>query len=70
MSRDGYLLSEKQRRVLLLVAEGWSNEKIGFLLNITSHTVSNHMMNISHKLGTTNRTHSVVMALRRTEIML
>lgn len=70
MSKNGYILTERQRRILLLVAEGWSNKKIGYFLCISPHSVSNHMDNISHKLTTTNRTHSVVVALRRLEIML
>ena len=70
MQNNGYILTERQRRILLLVAEGWTNDKIGFFLNVKPHTVSNHMVNISHKLATANRTHSVVVALRRLEIML
>ena len=48
-------LSEREREVLELVAQGWSNQRIGEQLYISSITVRNHVSHILTKLQLTDR---------------
>ena len=48
-------LSEREREVLELVAQGWSNPRIAEQLFISSITVRNHVSNILTKLQLTDR---------------
>lgn len=48
---DNYELSEREREVLLLVAQGFSSKEIADKLNISVHTVNTHRKNITHKTG-------------------
>jgi two-component system, NarL family, response regulator len=61
----GLDLSEREQRVLELVATGRSNKEIAAALEITEATVKGHMTNILGKLGVTDRTQAVITALRR-----
>ena len=61
----GMHLSDRERRVLELVATGKSNKEIAAALEITEATVKGHMTNILGKLGVTDRTQAVIAALRR-----
>ena len=61
----GMNLSEREQRVLELVATGKSNREIAAALEITEATVKGHMTNILGKLGVTDRTQAVITALRR-----
>jgi len=61
----GMHLSDRERRVLELVATGKSNKEIAAALEITEATVKGHMTNILGKLGVTDRTQAVITALRR-----
>jgi DNA-binding NarL/FixJ family response regulator len=61
----GQDLSEREQRVLELVATGKSNKEIAAALEITEATVKGHMTNVLGKLGVTDRTQAVVTALRR-----
>ncbi|WEK31850.1 MAG: response regulator transcription factor [Candidatus Pseudomonas phytovorans] len=45
------LLSQRERQVLLLLAEGFSSREIAERLHIGSKTVSTHREHIMHKLG-------------------
>jgi DNA-binding NarL/FixJ family response regulator len=58
-------LSEREKQVLLMVADGFSNREIGERLGLTELTVKTHMRSISAKLGARDRTHAVTLALRR-----
>ena len=58
-------LSEREQRVLGLVATGKSNKEIAAALEITEATVKGHMTNVLGKLGVTDRTQAVITALRR-----
>ena len=51
----GYGLTEREREVLALVAEGRSNSQIGAELFITRKTASVHVSNILAKLGVASR---------------
>ena len=58
-------LSEREQRVLDLVATGKSNKEIAAALEITEATVKGHMTNVLGKLGVTDRTQAVITAIRR-----
>jgi DNA-binding CsgD family transcriptional regulator len=51
--------------VLSLAATGNSNKRIGVKLSINEDTVKGHMTSILAKLGASDRTHAVTLALRR-----
>lgn len=48
-------LSQREREVLVLVARGWSNQRIGEHLFISAITVRNHVSHILTKLQLTDR---------------
>jgi DNA-binding NarL/FixJ family response regulator len=58
-------LSERERQVLVLLAEGLSNEEIAAELGIAENTVRNHVRNILEKLGLKNRVQAAVYAVRQ-----
>jgi NarL family two-component system response regulator LiaR len=58
------VLTERERQVLLLVAQGESNKQIGIGLNITERTVKYHVSAILRKLGAANRAEAVQIALK------
>jgi DNA-binding NarL/FixJ family response regulator len=58
-------LSPAEVRVLRLIAEGRSNREIAAHLLTTEDSIKNHVKNILSKLGAHDRTHAVVMALKR-----
>ena len=55
-------LSEREREVLEVMAEGMSNQSIGEKLNISEKTVKTHVSNILAKLGVADRTQAAVYA--------
>jgi len=55
-------LSEREREVLEVMAEGMSNQLIGEKLNISEKTVKTHVSNILAKLGVADRTQAAVYA--------
>jgi two-component system, NarL family, response regulator LiaR len=55
-------LSEREREVLALMAEGLSNQVIGEKLAISEKTVKTHVSNILAKLGVADRTQAAVYA--------
>ncbi len=58
-------LSSREVEVLRLVALGSSNKRIGLTLHVTEDTIKAHMKAILNKLGASDRTHAVTLALRR-----
>lgn len=46
---ENYELSEREREVLILVAQGLSSKEIADKLNISIHTVNSHRKNITRK---------------------
>jgi len=58
-------LTERQREVLRLVAEGHSTKKVAELLGISAKTVEGHKTKLMAKLGLSNRIELVKYALRR-----
>ena len=57
-------LSDREREVLLLVADGLSNPLVGHRLGLSAKTVANHVSNILTKLQVGDRTELVVRARR------
>lgn len=58
-------LSERERQVIALMARGLNNRDIGTALNITESTVKAHINRILSKLGASDRTQGVIVALKR-----
>jgi DNA-binding CsgD family transcriptional regulator len=58
-------LTRREREILPLVAQGHTNREIGSLLDLSPGTVRNLMARLLAKLGARDRTHAVVLALRR-----
>jgi len=66
VSQDPYTqLTERERDVLKLLAEGHSTQEIADMLVITPKTVEGHKTNLMSKLGIHNRIDLVKYALRR-----
>jgi LuxR family quorum sensing-dependent transcriptional regulator len=61
---DRLRLTERERQVLTLLAQGLQLEEIGHRLGIGSETVRTHVRNASDRLGAGNRTHAVAIAIR------
>jgi DNA-binding NarL/FixJ family response regulator len=59
------LLSERELQVLRGVAAGRSNKEIAVELDISEGTVKTHMKSILPKLDASDRTHAVMIALKR-----
>jgi DNA-binding NarL/FixJ family response regulator len=58
-------LTEREREVLRLLADGLSNKRIGQTLYISESTVKFHIRNIIRKLGVSKRTDAVYIASKR-----
>ena len=58
-------LTHREQEVLELLAEGLPNKAIAGRLGISDQTVKFHVASIASKLGATNRTEAVRIALRR-----
>jgi two-component system response regulator NreC len=67
-SYDG--LTSRQREVLILIAEGLSNQDIASRLDISVRTVERHRENIMARLNLHSRTDLVKYALRKGLIQL
>ncbi len=63
-------LSEREVEVLRLMAKGYRNKEIARDLVITEKTAKAHVSNILSKLGASDRTEAVTMALKRHIIKL
>jgi DNA-binding CsgD family transcriptional regulator len=55
--RDSSLLTDRQREVIVLIAQGLSNEEIGQELGISPRTAKAHCDVLRHKLGVPRRRH-------------
>jgi two-component system, NarL family, nitrate/nitrite response regulator NarL len=55
MRREKPLLSDREKEIVQLVAQGFRNREIGEKLFISEQTVKNHLHNIFDKLGVSDR---------------
>jgi DNA-binding NarL/FixJ family response regulator len=58
-------LTPREIDVLRLVGAGNANKEIGAQLSLTEVTIKSHVKNILAKLGASDRTHAVTIALKR-----
>ena len=58
-------LSEREREVLALLADGRPNREIGAILCISEGTVKTHLKHIFGKLGARNRTEAALIGRER-----
>jgi DNA-binding NarL/FixJ family response regulator len=64
--QDSYeLLTEREKEVLQLLAEGKSNKDVAQLLNLSPHTIDSHRTNLMHKLELHNTAELVLYAVRK-----
>lgn len=63
-------LTSREIEVLQCAAQGFGNKEIGDHLGMAANTAKMHLQNISSKLGASDRTHAVTLALRRGIIRL
>jgi DNA-binding NarL/FixJ family response regulator len=57
-------LTERQRQVLRLVAEGLDNAQIAERMGISQRTARSHVSSVLERLGVENRTQAAVAAIR------
>lgn len=57
-------LTEREREVLLLVAQGLANKQVAGRLGISQSTVKAHLANAFHRIGVTDRTSAALWAQR------
>lgn len=63
-ARTGLSVSEREREVLLHVAEGATNQEIAAALHLSPNTVRNHLARIYGRLGARSRLEAVAIAAR------
>ncbi len=63
-------LTGREMEVLQLMAGGLTNKQIALKLGISAHTVKFHVSSIYGKMGTTNRTETVKLGLKKGLILL
>jgi DNA-binding NarL/FixJ family response regulator len=59
-----HTLSDREREVLALVAQGQTNGEIAEKLHVSAHTVRNHVTNILGKLGVSRRVEAATYAIK------
>jgi DNA-binding NarL/FixJ family response regulator len=57
-------LTDREREVLRLLGQGYSNKEIGEALYITEGTAKNHVSSVIEKLGLRDRTQAALWAVR------
>jgi len=64
--QDSYdLLTDREREVLQLLAEGKSNKESATILNLSPYTIETHRQNLMQKLGLHNTAEIVLYAVRK-----
>jgi DNA-binding CsgD family transcriptional regulator len=63
-------LSQRERQILQLLADGRSPDEVADALVISPKTVRNHLSRAYDKLGVDNRTQAILAALQRGDIEL
>ena len=54
-SRERAQLSQREREIIVLIAQGYKNKEIAEKMFITEQTVKNHLHNVFDKLGVSDR---------------
>lgn len=67
---DDHVLTNREREVLRLLAEGVGNKEVAWRLKITEHTVKFHVSSLMAKLGAASRTEVVTQGIRRGYVTL
>lgn len=62
---DRFCLTDLERKILLLVTEGLSNEDISDFCGMAQETVKGHLKSLFRKLDVKNRTEAAVLAVRQ-----
>jgi two-component system, NarL family, response regulator NreC len=64
--QDSYeLLTDREREVIQLLAEGKSNKEVATILDLSTYTVETHRTNLMHKLNLHNTAEIVLYAVRK-----
>jgi two-component system nitrate/nitrite response regulator NarL len=58
-------LTKREQDVVNLVAEGLTNREVAKQLGLTEHTVSNYLLRVYEKLGTSSRVELVLYQLKK-----
>ncbi len=58
------VLSDREREVLLLIAQGYTNKEIGAKLFLSPYTARNHVIHILDKLGLSRRSEAAAQAVK------
>ncbi len=61
---EAVVLSERENEIIVLIAEGYTNNKIAELLFLSNHTITTHRKNIMSKLGVKNTAGIVMYAVK------
>lgn len=62
-TRGQLLLTRREDEICSLVAEGLKNREIAKLLNLSEHTIKNHLFRIFERLGISSRTELILYVL-------
>jgi two-component system nitrate/nitrite response regulator NarL len=54
-ARERAQLSQREREIIVLIAQGYKNKEIAEKMFITEQTVKNHLHNVFDKLGVSDR---------------
>jgi DNA-binding CsgD family transcriptional regulator len=57
-------LTDRERDVLVLLADGFTTAQVADILSLSEHTVRSRVKAILAKLGARNREHAVALAIR------
>jgi len=63
-SCEAVVVSERENEIIILIAEGLTNEQIAIQLFLSKHTVNTHRKNIMAKLGVKNTAGIVIYAVK------
>ena len=64
------LLSQREKEVLYLVAQGFSNKEIAQRMGLSIRTVHSHLANMFTKLKVNSRTQAVLLAMHQGTLSL